>query len=56
MAYESLGLSLRAERVELPSGVKEILYPLGPALGLDVEGVLNANFWAEVSPILKPWK
>jgi hypothetical protein len=54
MAYESLGMSLKAENVEVPRAVKEILYPLGPLLEVDKEGVLNANFWEEVSPILKP--
>ena len=52
LAYESFGLSLKAEGVEVPKSAKELLLPMGPVLGVDKEGVLNANFWKEVLPIL----
>ena len=53
IAYESLGLSLNAERVDVPMSAKKILFSMGPVLGLDKEGVLNANFWKEASAIFR---
>jgi hypothetical protein len=53
VAYESLGLSLKAENVDVPRAAKELLYPLGRKLGVDKEAVLSSTFWEDVSPLLK---
>ncbi len=54
IAYESLGMSLKAENVSIPQQAKEILYPLGIILNVNSESVLSGNFWEEVAPLLKP--
>ncbi len=54
MAFESLGLSLKAEAINVPGAARELLYPLAAVLGLIEESVFSASFWKEVSPILKP--
>ena len=54
MAFESLGLSVKAEGIHVPRAARELLYPLGAGLGLIEESVFSATFWKEVSPLLKP--
>ena len=54
VAYESMVLSLIAEKVILAKAEKENLYSLATTLGLIDEGVLKANFWEEAEPFLRP--
>ena len=54
IAYESLGLSIKAEGVLVPNAARAILFPIGLTLNLKTDAVLRADFWDQIGPLLKP--
>ena len=52
MAYESFGLSVEKEAVQIPAELKPLLQELGLALRLNHESVFDPDFWERFSRLL----